>query len=117
MRWAEESPVGFVYLRRQRGVGYCFGRCKNLKQRNGQYRKPNPLIAIPVDEFQTRDMFAAERELIARLARFCIYPGSNEWARESPEVLEIWESVKGKHRWRPNVDGKYYPYERQVTLF
>jgi len=114
---AKDDPTGFVYLRHQPHYGYCFGRCKVLSQRNSQYSKPNPFIDIPVDCFSTRDMFAAERELQHRLRAFRIANCSCEWAQDTPEVLEIWQSVKNRHVWQKNVDGKYCPIVRQIPLF
>jgi hypothetical protein len=111
------NSAGFLYLRHQKGVGYCFGRCKDLAQRNKGYRKPNPLIVVPLDSFATRDSIAAERELIYRLEKFMLYEKTSEWAKETSEVLEVWESVKARHCWRPNKDGKFFPFVRQLPLF
>ena len=119
MGWGHDDPTGYIYLRHQRGVGYCFGRTKNLEQRNNQYRKPNPLIAVPISSFHTRDMFAAEKELIHRIGRqfLFLYATSDEWAKEKSEVLEIWKLVMKRHHWRANSESRYYPFERQIPLF
>ena len=115
-RQVSNNATGYLYLRHHKGIGYCFGRCKNLKQRNSQYKKPNPLIARPIDAYHTRDMFAAEKELKHRLVQFRLYSHSDEWAKEHEYVLEMWSAVKHRHRWRGHVQDKYFPFVRQVPL-
>jgi hypothetical protein len=87
---------GYIYLRRQVGHGYCFGKTSNEKRRDSQYRKENPFLK-KVDCFYTADMDAAEQELIAKTQSFRLLSNSKEWVRECQEILVIWGQSKAKH--------------------
>jgi hypothetical protein len=66
-------------------------------------------------------MVAAENELIHRVERqFLRVPRRNygkEWAKGTPEFLEVWELVKERHRWRPAQGGSCQQQSKQLSLF
>lgn len=88
---------GYIYLRRQTGHGYCFGKTNDIARRDREYRKENPWIKN-VSHFFTHDMTAAENWIANASAHLRLFSNSREWLCESDEVLQLF--LVARRHWK-----------------